>query len=83
VTADVLEIAARLRERGAKLVIVSDDPAASAAADLSLSLPAGVPEWLSPVTAVVPGQVLALRIAQARGLDVDRPPGLQKVTETR
>jgi glutamine---fructose-6-phosphate transaminase (isomerizing) len=82
VTADVLEIATRLRERGAKLVIVSDDPAASAAADLSLSLPAGVPEWLSPVTAVVPGQVLALRIAQARGLDVDRPPGLQKVTET-
>ncbi|MFU8839757.1 MAG: SIS domain-containing protein [Nitriliruptoraceae bacterium] len=83
VAADVLDVADRLRQRGARLMIVSDDPAALEQADLPLPVPAGVPEWLSPLTAIIPAQVLSLRLAQARGLDVDRPSGLQKVTETR
>jgi glutamine---fructose-6-phosphate transaminase (isomerizing) len=82
VTGDVIAIADRLRDRGARLVVISDDETALARADLPLPLPTGVPEWLSPFTAVVPGQVLAWRLADIRGLDVDRPPGLQKVTET-
>jgi glucosamine--fructose-6-phosphate aminotransferase (isomerizing) len=43
----------------------------------------GVPEWLAPLVAVVPGQVTALRLATLRGLDLDRPAGLTKVTLTR
>jgi hypothetical protein len=31
----------------------------------------------------VPGQLTALRLARLRGLDVDQPAGLQKVTLTR
>jgi glucosamine--fructose-6-phosphate aminotransferase (isomerizing) len=42
-----------------------------------------VPEWLSPLSAVVPGQVTALRLTQLRGLDLDSPAGLRKVTLTR
>ena len=42
-----------------------------------------MPEWLSPLTAVVPGQLLALRLTVLRGLDLDHPDGLQKVTLTR
>jgi len=42
-----------------------------------------VPEWLSPLTAVVPGQLTAMRLAELRGLDVDNPAGLQKITLTR
>jgi glucosamine--fructose-6-phosphate aminotransferase (isomerizing) len=42
-----------------------------------------VPEWLSPLTAVIPGQVTGMRLAQLRGLDIDRPAGLNKVTLTR
>ena len=42
-----------------------------------------VPEWLSPLTAVIPGQVTALRLAELRGLDLDRPAGLRKITLTR
>lgn len=82
VQGDVLEVAARLREQDVRLVVVSDDPAALALADLPLPLPTGVEEWLSPIPAVIAGQVLGWRIAAARGLDVDRPAGLQKVTET-
>lgn len=83
VAQDVLGVVDRLRARGARLVIISDDEQALDRADLAVPLPAGVPEWLSPLTAIVPGQVLGLRIAEQRGLDVDRPHGLQKVTETR
>jgi glucosamine--fructose-6-phosphate aminotransferase (isomerizing) len=48
-----------------------------------LPLVTGVPEWLSPLVAVVPGQVTAMRLAQLRGLDIDNPAGLRKVTLTR
>lgn len=83
VAADVFDVAERLRRRGARLIVVSDDPAALELADLPLPLTAGVPEWLSPLTTIIPAQVLSLRLAQSRGLDVDHPGGLQKVTETR
>ncbi len=63
--------------------MVSDDPAALAMADVPLPLPVGVPEWLSPLTAIVPGQLFALHLAAARHYDPDHPRGLRKVTETR
>ena len=51
-------------------------------ADTCLPLARAVPEWLSPLVTVVPGQVFALRLATLRGGDVDRPPGLTKITLT-
>jgi len=45
-------------------------------------LAVAAPEWLSPITAIVPGQLLALHLALARGLDPDVPRGLQKITLT-
>ena len=53
------------------------------AADVgALPLARTVPEWLSPLLAVIPGQAAALRLATVRGGDVDRPAGLTKVTLT-
>jgi len=72
-----------LRERGARVIAVSDVVAVLRRAQTKLPLVPRVPEWLSPLTAVVPGQVTALRLAQLRGLDIDSPVGLQKVTLTR
>ena len=47
-----------------------------------LELPQELPEALSPLTAILPGQLLAYHLALARGLDPDRPRGLDKVTRT-
>ena len=47
-----------------------------------LRLPRAVPEPLSPLVAIVPGQLLALHLAAARGYDPDKPRGLNKVTKT-
>ena len=66
------------RERGADVTVISD--AAAARAPARPVEP--VPEWLSPLVAVIPAQLLAVGAAERLGLDVDRPTGLQKVTLT-
>lgn len=77
------EIVSRVRARGARVVAISDDAPLLRQVDTPLRMVRGVPEWLSPLVAVVPGQLAALRLAQIRGLDLDRPRGLTKVTLTR
>ncbi|QNN53021.1 SIS domain-containing protein [Nocardioides mesophilus] len=43
---------------------------------------AALPGWLTPITAVVAGQLLARRVAELRGVDLDHPGELTKVTRT-
>lgn len=69
--------------RGAHVVAITDDEVAAASAGAVLPLLPGVPEWLSPLVAVVPGQLLAFQLARLRGVDLDHPLGLSKVTLTR
>jgi glucosamine--fructose-6-phosphate aminotransferase (isomerizing) len=72
-----------LKSRGAELLIISDQRDLLAEAVTALPLPKGVPEWLSPIVAVVPGQLFALHLTLIKGNDPDRPHGLEKVTMTR
>jgi glutamine---fructose-6-phosphate transaminase (isomerizing) len=72
-----------VRARGSDVVAISDDPDFLASADTALPLVPDVPEWLSPLLTVVPGQVAAVRLATLRGEDVDSPAGLTKITLTR
>jgi glucosamine--fructose-6-phosphate aminotransferase (isomerizing) len=71
-----------LAERGARMLIVSDDAATLERAAVRMPIAAGLPEWLTPLCSVIPGQVWARVLAEARGLDPDRPRGLSKVTLT-
>lgn len=79
---DMRALIERLVELNSELLIISDEPDLLEVAHLALPLPTGLPEWLSPMVAVVPGQLFSLALAQARGLDPDHPEGLTKVTET-
>jgi glucosamine--fructose-6-phosphate aminotransferase (isomerizing) len=72
-----------LRARKPRLVVIASRSKTLALGGTAIPLPRGLPEWLSPIAAVVPGQLFALGLAQARGLDPDRPRGLSKVTRTR
>jgi glucosamine--fructose-6-phosphate aminotransferase (isomerizing) len=80
---DMLALAQELRDRGAELLIVTDEAAAKPLATTLLPLAPELPEWLSPLAAIMPGQVLALHLAQAKGFDPDKPRGLRKVTLTQ
>uniref|UniRef100_A0A831X0V0 SIS domain-containing protein n=1 Tax=Thermorudis peleae TaxID=1382356 RepID=A0A831X0V0_9BACT len=82
VLADMTSLIDVLDERRAELIVISDRQELLDRARAPLPLPASVPEWLSPVTAAVPGQLWAHALAVTRGLDPDRPRGLRKVTET-
>ncbi len=79
---DMLDLAIDLQARGAELLIISESPQALALAKTPLPIAASLPEWLSPLSAIIPGQALALHLALARGLNPDAPRGLQKVTRT-
>lgn len=79
---DMLKLLRELAEREAELIVISDQAEALALAHTPLPLPAALPEWLSPFTCIVPGQLLALHITQAKGYEPDHPRGLKKVTRT-
>ncbi len=79
---DMLDLAGALQARGAELVVISDAPQALELATTPLPIAAAGPEWLSPLSAIIPGQALALQLALTKGLDPDLPRGLQKVTRT-
>ncbi len=64
-------------------VAVSDREDVLAAADIGIRIDAELPAWLAPIVAVIPGQAAALRLGELRGVDLDQPHGLSKVTLTR
>jgi glutamine---fructose-6-phosphate transaminase (isomerizing) len=73
------ELVAAARERGAHVAAIGHDPALG---DPFLEI-VDVPEWLGPAVAIVPAQLLAVGLAERRGVDVDAPFGLSKITLTR
>jgi glutamine---fructose-6-phosphate transaminase (isomerizing) len=83
-TASVLDLVPELNRRGAAvhLLALPEGTAPPAGVDTVVPGPAGVPTWLSPVVAVVPGQLVARSLAVGRGVDVDHPGGLNKITVT-
>ena len=81
---DLAELVRRLHEEyDVDALVVSDDQAIRAVGSASLELPHGLPEWLMPIVSIVPGQLFALYLTVARGLDPERPRWISKVTETR
>jgi glutamine---fructose-6-phosphate transaminase (isomerizing) len=79
---DLLDLTHILARSGVYMIAISDQPKTFPGASVSFALPAGIMEWLSPLVAVLPGQVIARHIALARGLDPNAPTGLTKVTHT-
>ncbi|MBN1921228.1 MAG: SIS domain-containing protein [Anaerolineae bacterium] len=80
---DMLTFLRSLQAREPELLVISPLAEALALAQTPLPLPVSIPEWLSPLLAVIPGQMFALGLTLARGYDPDHPRGLRKVTLTR
>lgn len=71
---DVENLIVTLRSRGARVSVVG------ATSDADLRLPNDLAEPLNAIPAAVQAQLVALWLARHRGLDPDRPEGLEKVT---
>lgn len=77
---DLLE---KLGEHQAECIVISDDAALCELGHNHVRLPNDIPEWLSPICAIIPGQLFSYHLAQAMGHQIDQPRGLKKVTITR
>ncbi len=75
------ELVEKLNVKGADCLVISDDETFGSIARQYMPI-APLVDWLSPIAAVIPGQVMAMHLAVARGGDVDAPIGLTKVTNT-
>jgi glucosamine--fructose-6-phosphate aminotransferase (isomerizing) len=84
-TEELLDLVAVLgREREARVLLVApEEEAAPLPGVAQLAVPGRLPEWLTPITAILPAQLFTYHLARARGCDTESPRGLQKVTLTR
>lgn len=73
------ELRHRLSQLGARVARITD---VASADELAVPVLTDLPESLTPLPFTVAGQLLALGLALARGLDPDQPRGLKKVTIT-
>jgi glucosamine--fructose-6-phosphate aminotransferase (isomerizing) len=80
---DTLALLTRLREeQRVELLVISDRDEALGLAHTPLKLPAGLPEWLTPIAAIAAAQLFSYHVTRAKGLDTERPRGLRKITLT-
>ena len=79
----MLEMLKRLqKDLSAELVVISNDKKALSLASLPLSIPADVPEWLSPLICILPAQMFTYHLTQSKGYNTEQPRSIHKVTET-
>ncbi|MGI9105190.1 MAG: SIS domain-containing protein [Pyrinomonadaceae bacterium] len=72
----------RLRELRADTLCITGDEAAARAGTRALKLPSDIDEFLAPIPYIIPAQLFAALLADAKGLDPDAPRSLSKVTRT-
>lgn len=65
------------------LAVITDQASLLDIAQTPIQLPKGIPEWLSPIIAIIPGQLFAYHLTRHRGLDTESPRIISKVTETK
>ena len=82
VHADLQAISTRLVDYGCRVVGLFDGASAPKGLHAAAVHNSGLPEELTPMTLVVLGQLLAHRVALARGVDPDQPRALRKITRT-
>ena len=80
----LLEVLAQLRtEFKAELLVISNAKRALSLAQIPVTIPDDVPEWLTPLVCILPAQLFAYHLTVAKGFNADQPRSIHKVTETK
>ncbi len=77
-----VELLDRLHELNADCLAITNDGEITKLAPNSLGLPADIDEFLSPIPFIVPAQLFAALLSEAKGINPDAPRSLSKVTKT-
>jgi glutamine---fructose-6-phosphate transaminase (isomerizing) len=78
----MLTLIDRLRELRADTLVITADQSAAHACSRAIMMPGEIAEFLAPIPYIVPGQLFAALLADAKGLNPDSPRSLSKVTRT-
>jgi glutamine---fructose-6-phosphate transaminase (isomerizing) len=78
----VKHLIGRLKELHADTLVISADGEAAASGTRAIIMPREIDEFLAPIPYMIPGQLFAALLAEAKGLDPDAPRSLSKVTRT-
>lgn len=77
-----IDLLNRLKELHADSFSITNDKEAAALSSRSILMPEEIEEFLSPIPFVIPAQLFAALLAEAKGLNPDAPRSLSKVTRT-
>ncbi|HQD40836.1 MAG: SIS domain-containing protein [Firmicutes bacterium] len=78
-----VELLQRLQKIGANLAVFGADQNLLSNAKVAFPIGKDVAEPLLPLLTVLGGQLLSCHLAEVKGINPDKPRGLQKVTKTR
>jgi glucosamine--fructose-6-phosphate aminotransferase (isomerizing) len=78
----VRSLIGRLRELRADSLVITSDLDAAASCTRAIIMPKEIDEFVAPIPYIIPGQLFAALLAEAKGLDPDQPRSLSKVTRT-
>jgi glutamine---fructose-6-phosphate transaminase (isomerizing) len=80
--AGMKDLLLKLRKLHAETVVISSEPSVLKYATRPLKIPHRVSEMFSAIPYIIPAQLFAALLAEAKGLSPDRPRSLAKVTKT-
>src|SRR5262245_6322938 len=76
------ELLEKVNVIGAETIVISSEPSALRSASRQIRIPERVNELVSPIPYIIPAQIFAALLAEAKGLTPDQPRSLSKVTKT-
>ena len=77
-----VDLLKRLHELNADCLAITNDEEVAALATHSIKLPSEIDEFLSPIPFIIPAQLFAAHLSEAKGLNPDEPRSLKKITNT-
>ena len=77
-----IDLLKRLQELHADSLTITNDDEIASLSSRSLMMPKDIDEFLSPIPFILPAQLFAALLSQAKGIDADAPRSLSKVTRT-
>ena len=78
----VKDLIRRLQELRADTMAITGDLETASLCTRAVIMPREIDEFLAPIPYIIPGQLFAALLAEAKGLDPDAPRSLSKVTRT-
>jgi glucosamine--fructose-6-phosphate aminotransferase (isomerizing) len=80
---DIIKLLQELAQnQQVEIVAISSEGSALSLANTPLQLPQRLPEWITPIPAIVPAQLFCYHLTRAKGYNTEGPRGLSKVTLT-